>query len=177
MAENIEEKKSNTRKKTTKNSPTKKITSSKSSSNKTAANKNISKKTTTTKKNTTKKSSTTTKKSTVKKSTTKPTNRDTVKPTTKKDIDKQKEIENKIIENIENITKIENAKFQKRKAKKNLIAVGVFVVILGLIALTISLIANRIVDREFLSDTTIAIMVMLSILIEVFGAFIIINEA
>jgi hypothetical protein len=47
---------------------------------------------------------------------------------------------------------------------------------LGIIALIISLIANRIIDREYISDISIALMVAGSILIEAFGAFIIINE-
>ena len=49
--------------------------------------------------------------------------------------------------------------------------------ILGIIALFVSLIANRIVDREFLSDNAITFMMVCSIIIEGFGAFIIINEA
>ena len=43
--------------------------------------------------------------------------------------------------------------------------------LLGIIALIMTLIANRIVDTEFISDTAIMLMVVASILIEIFGAF------
>ena len=53
---------------------------------------------------------------------------------------------------------------------------GIIIVILGIVALIVALIANRIVDREFLSDSAITLMMVASIIIEGFGAFIIINE-
>ena len=62
-------------------------------------------------------------------------------------------------------------------AQKSLLPIGVIIAILGLIALIISLIANRIVDREYLSDTAITLMLVISIIIETFGAFIIISES
>mgnify|MGYP003306180506 CR=1 FL=1 len=58
--------------------------------------------------------------------------------------------------------------FNKNKSQKRLLVFG---------ALIITLIANRIVDKEFISDNAISLMVVASILIECFGAFIIINEA
>ena len=48
--------------------------------------------------------------------------------------------------------KVENAKFSSKKSDKKLLAVGVIISLLGIIALIITLIANRIVDREFISD-------------------------
>ena len=82
-----------------------------------------------------------------------------------------------IVEEINNITKLEDAKFVKDKKKKSLLPIGIIISILGLVALLISLVANRIIDREFLSDTSITIMLIISIIIEGFGAFIIINES
>ena len=74
-----------------------------------------------------------------------------------------------------NTAKIENAKFKKKR--KSLLPIGIIIVILGLAALIVSLIANRIIDREFISDTGIALMILISIIIEGFGAFIIVNES
>jgi len=77
----------------------------------------------------------------------------------------------------ENIARVENAKYKQSKKNKHLLAIGVIISILGIIALIVTLIANRIVDKEFISDQAIALMVVASILIEIFGAFIIINES
>ena len=92
-------------------------------------------------------------------------------------ISDQEKDEKIIVEEINNITKLEDAKFVKEKKKRSLLPIGVIISILGLVALFISLVANRIVDREFLSDSSITIMLIISIIIEGFGAFIIINES
>ena len=98
-----------------------------------------------------------------------------------KDIVKAKEAE--VVEDIkeedkiENVAKLENAKYPIQKGSKNLLAIGVVISLLGIIALIITLVANRIVDKEFISDNAITMMVIASILIEIFGAFIIINES
>lgn len=92
-------------------------------------------------------------------------------------ISDQEKNEKIIVEEINNITKLEDAKFVKEKKKRSLLPIGVIISILGLVALFISLVANRIVDREFLSDSSITIMLIISIIIEGFGAFIIINES
>ena len=99
-----------------------------------------------------------------------------------KDLEKTiiiEDIENKINEIVENknVAKLENAKYIKNKKNKQLLAIGVVISLLGIIALIITLIANRIVDKNFISDNAIILMVIASILIEIFGAFIIINEA
>lgn len=93
-------------------------------------------------------------------------------------ISEQEKIEKDIIEEINNVNtaKIEDSKFSKKK-NKNLLAIGIFIVLLGVVALIVALIANRIVDREFLSDSTVTLMMTASIIIEGFGAFIIINES
>ena len=90
----------------------------------------------------------------------------------------QDNIEKEIIEEVTNINsaKIENAKFTIRKKNKLAISIGVFVSLLGIIALIITLIANRIIDREFISDTEIIFMVIISIVIEIMGAAIIVKE-
>ena len=87
-------------------------------------------------------------------------------------------IKEQVIEQINDkkIAKVEDAKFSKKKNDKKLLAVGVIISLLGIIALIITLVANRIVDKEFISDTSISLMAIASILIECFGAFIIINE-
>lgn len=87
--------------------------------------------------------------------------------------------EKEVIEEINSveITKLEEAKFTRKKKNKSLVGIGVFIVILGIIALIISLVANRIIDREFLSDSSITLMMVASIIIEGFGAFIIITES
>ena len=92
-------------------------------------------------------------------------------------ISDQEKDEKIIVEEINNITKLEDAKFVKEKKKRSLLPIGVIISILGLVALFISVVANRIVDREFLSDSSITIMLIISIIIEGFGAFIIINES
>ena len=92
-------------------------------------------------------------------------------------ISEQEKDEKIIVEEINNITKLENAKFIKNNKKRSLLPIGVVIAILGLVALFISLVANRIVDREFLSDNTITLMLIISIVIECFGAFIIIKES
>lgn len=74
-------------------------------------------------------------------------------------------------------THVEPSKFIKLKKKKSLLPIGIIIIILGLGALIISLIANRIIDREFISDTGIAVMILISIVIEAIGAFIIVNES
>lgn len=84
--------------------------------------------------------------------------------------------ENKFIEEINKVENIEAPKTIKKNNKK-MIFVGIIISLLGIIALFLSLVANRTIDREFLSDTTIILMMVGSILIEVFGAFIIINES
>ena len=178
MASKNEEAKKTSTKKT---STTKKSTTTKTSTKKSAtAKSNTSKKTSTTKttpKKTTKsvRKTTTTKKSTPKK--------------VEKELEKTvliEDIENKINEIVENkkeevkeenVAKIENAKYTIRKRNKHLLAIGVVISLLGIIALIITLIANRMVDKEFISDSAIAMMVIASILIEIFGAFIIINES
>lgn len=96
---------------------------------------------------------------------------------TEDNISEQEKDEKMIVEEINNITKLEDAKFVKDKKKKSLLPIGIIISILGLVALLISLVANRIIDREFLSDTSITIMLIISIIIEGFGAFIIINES
>ena len=91
---------------------------------------------------------------------------------------KQEIIEKEIIEEISNInnTKLENAKFTVRKRNKFAISIGVFISLLGVVALIITLIANRIIDREFISDFEIIAMVVISIVIEIMGAAIIVKE-
>lgn len=92
-------------------------------------------------------------------------------------ISKQEVQEKEIIEEISNVeTKKENNKTIKKKNKK-LLAIGIFVVLLGIVALFVSLVANRIVDREFMNDSAVTLMMVASIIIEGFGAFIIINES
>jgi len=152
--------------------------------------KTSSKKTNTTKKSTAKKTNNNgvKKTSTSKKTTTK----STPKKTTPKKVEKELEktviiedienkindiVENKVIESKQNIAKLENAKYTIRKRNKQLLAIGVLISLLGIIALIITLIANRIVDKQFISDNAIVMMVIASILIEIFGAFIIINES
>lgn len=151
--------------------------------------------------NSTKKTSTkktpTTKKNTTSKTTTKKTSTKTVNKTTSQNKPAIKKVEKElektvIIEDIENkindivekkeeqntvVAKLENAKYSIKKRNKHLLAVGVVISLLGIIALIITLIANRIVDKEFISDNAIIMMVIASILIEIFGAFIIINES
>lgn len=92
-------------------------------------------------------------------------------------ISEQEKDEKIIVEEINNITKLENAKYIKNNKKRSLLPIGVVIAILGLVALFISLVVNRIVDREFLSDNTITLMLIVSIVIECFGAFIIIKES
>ncbi len=93
-------------------------------------------------------------------------------------ISKQEKDEKEIVEEINNVNsiKVEDSKFKKVKSKA-LLPVGIIIAILGLAALIVSLVANRIIDREFMSDTAITIMLVISIIIEAFGAFIIINES
>ena len=93
------------------------------------------------------------------------------------DIVENKVLEEKDIITTEKVAKLENAKYTIRKKNKHLLAIGVLISLLGVIALIIALIANRIVDKEFISDNAIVMMVIASILIEIFGAFIIINES
>lgn len=92
-------------------------------------------------------------------------------------ISEQEKDEKIIVEEINNITKLENAKYIKSERKSNLLPIGILIAVLGLVALIISLVANRIVDREFLSDNNITLMLIISIMIECFGAFIIIRES
>lgn len=94
-------------------------------------------------------------------------------------ITKQEKIEKEVIEEIKNIKdiKLENAKYVTRKKDKSLIAIGVLISLLGIIALILSLIANRLIDREFISDSAVTLMICASIIIEGFGAFIIVNES
>lgn len=178
-----------------KNEETKKVSTKKTNNTKKTTTKTSTKKTTSNKTTTTKKTSTS--KTTPKKTTTKNTiSKNTTKKSTPKKVEKELEktiiiedIENKISdivknknvevneEVIENGAKLENAKYRHIKKNKHLLAIGVVISILGIIALIITLIANRIVDKEFISDNTIIIMIFASILIEIFGAFIIINES
>ena len=94
------------------------------------------------------------------------------------EVTKYENEEKEIIEEINNVNvaKLENAKFSRVKKNKSLLAIGVLISILGLIALLISLVANRIIDREYISDSAINLMLCASLIIEGFGAFIIINE-
>lgn len=180
-----------------------KVSSTKSSTKKSSETKNVSKKASTTKttpkKTITKKSTSSTVKKTTPKKSTPATKTDVkegvetkVKDVTLIDVFKGEnnveQINNLVVEEKNEITKresekenvsiakIEEARFTKKKDKK-LLAIGIFIVLLGIIALIIALIANRIVDREFLSDSTVTLMMTASIIIEGFGAFIIINEA
>lgn len=174
---------------TKKNTSTKTQTSKKSTNN--TQKKNTAKKTTS-KSNTNKTSSV--KKPTNKKSTTKKVIKkeeeivlekkqefpDNFKEITNNNniISKQEKDEKEIVEEINNVNsiKVEDSKFKKVKSKA-LLPVGIIIAILGLAALIVSLVANRIIDREFMSDTAITIMLVISIIIEAFGAFIIINES
>lgn len=172
---------------TKKNTSTKTQTSKKSTNN--TQKKNTAKKTTS-KTNTNKTSSV--KKPTNKKSTTKKVIKkeeeivlekkqefpDNFKEVDNNNISKQEKDEKEIVEEINNVNsiKVEDSKFKKVKSKA-LLPVGIIIAILGLAALIVSLVANRIIDREFMSDTAITIMLVISIIIEAFGAFIIINES
>lgn len=172
---------------TKKNTSTKTQTSKKSTNN--TQKKNTAKKTAS-KSNTNKTSSV--KKPTNKKSTTKKVIKkeeeivlekkqefpDNFKEVDNNNISKQKKDEKEIVEEINNVNsiKVEDSKF-KRDKNKALLPVGIIIAILGLAALIVSLVANRIIDREFMSDTAITIMLVISIIIEAFGAFIIINES
>lgn len=164
---------------TTKKEPVKKKSTStkKVGEVKTTGAKKTTTKTSTAKKEPIKKKSITTKsvKKDDKVKTTEATN-DTTSNDNLFDTTKILKIEKKIDDEI-NSTVVEDAKFQKNTKRKSLLLVGIFMSLLGLIALIISLIANRIIDREFISDSTISIMIIISILIEIFGAYIIINEA
>lgn len=172
---------------TKKNTSTKTQTSKKSTNN--TQKKNTAKKTTS-KSNTNKTSSV--KKPTNKKSTTKKVIKkeeeivlekkqefpDNFKEVDNNNISIQEKDEKEIVEEINNVNsiKVEDSKFKKVKSKA-LLPVGIIIAILGLAALIVSLVANRIIDREFMSDTAITIMLVISIIIEAFGAFIIINES
>lgn len=172
---------------TKKNTSTKTQTSKKSTNN--TQKKNTAKKITS-KSNTNKTSSVT--KPTNKKSTTKKVIKkeeeivlekkqefpDNFKEVDNNNISKQEKDEKEIVEEINNVNsiKVEDSKFKKVKSKA-LLPVGIIIAILGLAALIVSLVANRIIDREFMSDTAITIMLVISIIIEAFGAFIIINES
>ena len=172
---------------TKKNTSTKTQTSKKSTNN--TQKKNTAKKTTS-KSNTNKTSSV--KKPTNKKSTTKKVIKkeeeivlekkqefpDIFKEVDNNNISKQEKDEKEIVEEINNVNsiKVEDSKFKKVKSKA-LLPVGIIIAILGLAALIVSLVANRIIYREFMSDTAITIMLVISIIIEAFGAFIIINES
>lgn len=172
---------------TEKNTSTKTQTSKKSTND--TQKKNTAKKTTS-KSNTNKTSSV--KKPTNKKSTTKKVIKkeeeivlekkqefpDNFKEVDNNNISKQEKDEKEIVEEINNVNsiKVEDSKFKKVKSKA-LLPVGIIIAILGLAALIVSLVANRIIDREFMSDTAITIMLVISIIIEAFGAFIIINES
>lgn len=172
---------------TKKNTSTKTQTSKKSTNN--TQKKNTAKKTAS-KSNTNKTSSV--KKPTNKKSTTKKVIKkeeeivlekkqefpDNFKEVDNNNISKQEKDEKEIVEEINNVNsiKVEDSKFKKVKSKA-LLPVGIIIAILGLAALIVSLVANRIIDREFMSDTAITIMLVISIIIEAFGAFIIINES
>lgn len=195
-----EETKNTTKKKTTTNNTAVKKTSKNNTAKKskstisTASNKNVKKTSASSStKNTTKKSNNV--KSTKKTETKKVPKKDTIVeeniinleekaefPDNYVDIDnnsisEQEKDEKIIVEEINNITKLENAKYIKNNKKRSLLPIGVVIAILGLVALFISLVANRIVDREFLSDNTITLMLIVSIVIECFGAFIIIKES
>lgn len=195
-----EETKNTTKKKTTTNNTAVKKTSKNNTAKKskstisTASNKNVKKTSASgSTKNTTKKSNNV--KSTKKTETKKVPKKDTIVeeniinleekaefPDNYVDIDnnsisEQEKNEKIIVEEINNITKLENAKYIKNNKKRSLLPIGVVIAILGLVALFISLVANRIVDREFLSDNTITLMLIVSIVIECFGAFIIIKES
>ena len=153
----------------------KKTTTKKSTTGTKKANTNkkttsVKKKTSTTKPKEAKKKASASKTTTVKKN---------IKSTPKKVEEIQENIEteiNQIVENnkTKNI-KLENTKFSKRK--KKLLPIGIIITILGLIALFVSLVANRIIDREFISDNGIVIMIIISVIIELVGAFIIVNES
>lgn len=171
---------------TKKNTSTKTQTSKKSTNN--TQKKNTAKKTIS-KSNTNKTS--TVKKPTNKKNTTKKVIKeeeivlekkqefpDNFKEVDNNNISKQEKDEKEIVEEINNVNsiKVEDSKFKKVKSKA-LLPVGIIIAILGLAALIVSLVANRIIDREFMSDTAITIMLVISIIIEAFGAFIIINES
>ena len=195
-----EETKNTTKKKTTTNNTAVKKTSKNNTAKKskstisTASNKNVKKTSASSStKNTTKKNNNV--KSTKKTETKKVPKKDTIIeeniinleekaefPNNYVDIDnnsisEQEKDEKIIVEEINNITKLENAKYIKNNKKRSLLPIGVVIAILGLVALFISLVANRIVDREFLSDNTITLMLIVSIVIECFGAFIIIKES
>lgn len=195
-----EESKNTTKKKTTTNNTAVKKTSKNNTAKKskstisTTSNKNVKKTSaSSSKKNTTKKNNNV--KSTKKTETKKVPKKDTIVegniinleekaefPDNYVDIDnnsisEQEKDEKIIVEEINNITKLENAKYIKNNKKRSLLSIGVVIAILGLVALFISLVANRIVDREFLSDNTITLMLIVSIVIECFGAFIIIKES
>lgn len=171
------------KKEAVKDTETKKKTSSKTTTKK-STTKSTPKKTTTskttTKKNTTKKSvpkkDTTVKKEVVKKVEDKIIEEVEIKEEV---VTKQEKIEKEVIDEIKSIKdiKLENAKYVVRKKDRTLLAIGVFISLLGIIALIISLIANRLIDREFISDTAVTLMICASIIIEGFGAFIIINES
>ena len=160
----------------------KKSTTSKTNTNKKSSVTKSAKKTVTTKKTTAVKAST------PKKSVSKKIDKDLEKTFIIEDLEnkfinivenKKVDIKEQVIEDIkiENSAKLENAKYKQIKKNKHLLAIGVIISLLGIIALIITLIANRIVDKEFISDNAIVLMVIASILIECFGAFIIINES
>ena len=158
--------------KSNKNNNTKKVDSK--NSTKKATNKTTSNKKTT---NTIKKSVNSRKKTINKKDDIKVVKHE---PTVVEEVKLKKvnDLEAEVFEPISEVSgaKIENAKFTIRKRNKTAIAIGVFISLLGIIALIIALIANRIVDREFISDNQVIVMVVISIIIELMGAAIIIKE-
>ena len=185
--ENKEEKKTTTKK--TSASATKKTTAKKTTAKKTTPKKTTTKSSTSaTKKTTTSKPKTTVKKTTTPKVVKKEEKLDktiiieNIEHEIEKIVDNknhQEKIEEQVVAEINNVdvAKLEDAKFEIKKKDKKLLAIGVFISMLGIIALIITLVANRVVDREYISDTGIAIMAITSILIECFGAFILINES
>lgn len=165
-------------KKNTKSNSTKKVT--KSTSKKTTKSSGV-KKSVSTKKTTETKNITPIKKTTAKKTTGTKKTEPAKKTTTKKTVPKKTvAIEEAKITKVETpnekVASLEDAKFPVIKKDKILLIVGVFMSLLGIVALILSLIANRIIDREYLSDFVVALMIFGSLLIETFGAFILINE-
>lgn len=150
-------------------------------------NEQVKKNSTSTKKNNSKTNSvsktnkTTKKNNSTKKATSTSTKNSNVKKVTTKETKVVKKIDDIKVNDVELANVLEKEEVIKpiktKKRNKKLLCLGIFIVILGIVALFVSLIANRIVDREFLNDNAITFMIISSIIIEGFGSFIIINEA
>lgn len=96
-------------------------------------------------------------------------------------VNKNRNVTLKVLDNEVKLTDLKELldknKPVKKKVSKGGLIFGYFVIVLGILALSATIVINRVVSREYFPDSTIIFIMIVSLLTLVFGFYVVIKES